>query len=286
MPKQAGRVTEVSMKIRIFPVLLLVVLLTLTLGACSTSDQAAIEPFENIPGGIEGPSVRNIGPHSAKVIFRAGTPIVCNVAYGPDTGYGKLTLMAMTGPITDHEVDLLGLQPDTTYHYRITATDATSRVYRSEDFVFTTTADTREQAPLGPNLATIEAGARVVAVSSNWGGGDLNSSFGANQAIDGNDNTEWSSDGDGDGAWIEIELAQSYELSAIGFWTRTMGNSAQVSSFKVIVDGATELGPFELNDAATLYYFDVSVKAKRLRFEVESSSGGNTGAVAIGAYAR
>ena len=64
-----------------------------------------------------------------------------------------------------------------------------------------------------------------------------------------------------------------------------MGSSAQVSSFKVITDDSIQLGPFELQDAATMYYFDVNVKAQRLRLKVVGNSGGNTGAVEIEAYA-
>jgi len=242
--------------------------------------------LDDIPGGLDGPHVRDIGPNSAKIVFTSSVPIVCNVAYGTDANYGRLTLMAMTGPLTDHEISLLGLEPDTIYHYRITATDTTSNIYQSDDLTFTTAGSTDQKKPSGENLASADAGARVVAVSSNWGSDDLDSSFGANMAIDGNSSTEWSSDGDSNDAWIEIELAQTYDLTVIGFWTRTMGNSAQILSFKVITEEGTELGPYDLPDAATVYYFDVQMRTKTLRFEVEKSSGGNTGAVEIEAYAR
>jgi hypothetical protein len=194
--------------------------------------------------------------------------------------------MAMTGPLTDHEISLLGLEPDTVYHYRITVTDLASNIYQSEDLTFTTVEATDESKPSGENVASSNADASIVAVSSNWGSGDLDSSFGANMAIDGNSSTAWSSDGEGNDAWIEIGLAQTYDLNVIGFWTRTMGNSAQISSFKMITDDGTQLGPYHLPDAATIYYFDVQASTHRLRFEVENSSGGNTGIVEIEAYAR
>ncbi|MBI4295589.1 MAG: hypothetical protein HY667_00580, partial [Chloroflexi bacterium] len=44
------------------------------------------------------------------------------------------------------------------------------------------------------------------------------------------------------------------------------------------------LGPFDLPDASTIYYFQVPVRAKSLKFEVERSSGGNTGAIEIEVY--
>lgn len=198
---------------------------------------------------------------------------------------GSLSLMAMTGPVTDHDVQLLGLQPDTTYHFRVSVTDSASNVYQSDDLTFTTSEGVGSATPSGRNVAAATEGARVVGVSSNWGGGDLDSSFGGNKAIDGDPSTEWSSNSDGDEAWIEIELSQRYDLDAIGFWTRTMGNSGQIFRLDVITDDGQHLGPFDLPDASTIYYFEVQTQAKRLRFEVISSSGGNTGAVEIEAYA-
>ena len=78
----------------------------------------------------------------------------------------------------------------------------------------------------GENLAV---SATVVDVSSNYGSGTLDSSFGANKAVDDDPATEWSSDGDGDGAWIEIELPGETHVTSLGFWTRTMGHPLRYS---------------------------------------------------------
>lgn len=138
--------------------------------------------------------------------------------------------------------------------------------------------------PEGENVALLSAGAQIAGVSSNFGGGDNDSTWGANNAIDGDPATEWSSDGDGDDAWIEIELAQERTITAIGLWTRTMGSSAQIESFRVRTGQGDTLGPFELEGAANMEFFAVQTRARRLRFEVASSSGGNTGAVEIAVY--
>src|SRR5581483_10002069 len=90
--------------------------------------------------------------------------------------------------------------------------------------------------PSGKNVALLTAGARVKGVSSNYGGGDNDSAFGANKAIDGDLTTQWSSNGEGDKAWVEIDLGQEYALSALGFRTRTMGTSAQIAQFRVLTD--------------------------------------------------
>jgi quercetin dioxygenase-like cupin family protein len=136
----------------------------------------------------------------------------------------------------------------------------------------------------GENVALGRKGARVTGVSSNFGGGSNDSPFGADNAIDGDPATEWSSDGDGDEAWIELELDRSYRVMALSVHTRTMGESAQVSSFSVLTDEGIELGPFELPGADRPYLFPVQVQARRLRFEVVASSGGNTGFVDLGVF--
>ncbi|MGH9167293.1 MAG: cupin domain-containing protein [Acidimicrobiia bacterium] len=136
----------------------------------------------------------------------------------------------------------------------------------------------------GENVALGEKGARVIGVSSNFGGGPNDSQFGAEHAIDGDPATEWSSDGDGDDAWIEIGLDRSYRVIALSAHTRTMGESARVASFSVLTDDGTELGPFELPGADRPYLFPVDVEAQRLRFQVLSSSGGNTGFVDLGVF--
>ena len=265
--------------------LLMILALALPIAGCSASNTAAALTLGDLPGGFEGPDVVDVGPHSARVLFRSGQPIVCNIAYGTDERYGRLTLMAMTGPLTDHDVQILGLEPETGYHFRITVTDREARVYQSADYSFTTAPAEDTALPSGRNVASAEAGARIAGVSSNWAGGDLQSSFGGNNSIDGNPATEWSSGGDGDSAWIEIELAREMDVSAVGLWTRTMGTIAQILSFTVLTDGGQIHGPFELPDAATMYYFDLAARTKTLRFEVEASTGGNTGAVEIGVYA-
>ena len=63
-----------------------------------------------------------------------------------------------------------------------------------------------------------------------------------------------------------------------------MGSSAEVHAFRVVSDGGEVRGPFRLEDASTVHYFETDLTATRLRFEVTESSGGNTGAVEIEVY--
>ncbi len=92
------------------------------------------------------------------------------------------------------------LQPDTVYYARLQGVGPDGTLYRSEEFTFRT-------LPAGAggggavNLASPQVGARVVGVSSNYGSGSDDSSYGALKAVDGNPSTQWSSDGEGDEAW-------------------------------------------------------------------------------------
>lgn len=136
----------------------------------------------------------------------------------------------------------------------------------------------------GENLALLENGTIVATVSSNYQDRPNDSGFGANNALDGDPATEWSSNGDGDEAWIEIELPQVIQVRTIGFWTRTMGDSAQMFAFQVVTDRDEIYGPFELGGADAVAYFETDFTAKRLRFEAIGTSGGNTGAIEIEVY--
>lgn len=261
---------------------LIAVLVVLVVGAAVVTTRASpIQPLDRLPGGIgAGPSIEQIRATSAVITLTTAAPAFCQVNYGPTAQYGQMRRMTMSGPMTDHRILLPGLQPDTVYHVRLTAVDVQARVYQSADLTFKT-SPAASGPPPGQNVATLSAGARVVGVSSNYGGEGIASTFGANNAIDGDPSTEWSSNGDGNKAWIVIELAQAYRISSIGFWTRTMGTTAQIQEFEVVVDGKRRLGPFVLRDAGGTHYFPVDVTAKRLRFNVLRSSGGNTGAVEI-----
>lgn len=140
------------------------------------------------------------------------------------------------------------------------------------------------QTGRGVNLALPENGGSVSAFSSSFGRGTADSPFGANSAIDGDPATEWSSFNDGDDAFIEISLAGRTQVTSIGFWTRTMGTSAEIFSFTLVTDEGETLGPFTLDGASAIKYFDTDFIASKIRFASAESSGGNVGAVEIEIY--
>ena len=111
------------------------------------------------------------------------------------------------------------------------------------------------------NLALFANGTRVTGVSSNFGGGGVDSTYGASKALDDDPTTEWSSDGDGNDAWIEIELLDIANITSIGVRTRTMGSSAQISSFQVENELGEIVGPFTLKNATEVHQFDTNFEA-------------------------
>lgn len=279
--------TSLDRKLRTGPVLLCLLWMAWLGLGCATAgapDSAADPLAEFGQMVIDGPTL-DIGPNSASFTATTRENTVCAVAFGTTTEYGQIaTDFDMdAGGHKEHNPVLFGLQPDTLYHYRFGGIGPDGTVFRSEDFTFRTPSADAGASParLGENLAALDRGARVVGTSGNFGGGDNASTWGANQAFDGDPDTQWASSGDGDDAWIEVELPTETHVTSLGFWTRTMGSSAQIFSFQVVTDRGEVAGPFELDDASSLQLFDADLMAKRLRFEAVDTSGGNTGAVEI-----
>ncbi len=61
--------------------------------------------------------------------------------------------------------------------------------------------------------------------------------------------------------------------------------SAITTTFSVVLDGGERLGPFEASTPASPLVHAIEVEAQELRFEVENSTGGNTGAIEVRVFA-
>ncbi len=241
--------------------------------ACSSGDaEFGVRPFSEI---AETDPVIEFDPGGTAATLTVSTTIdaVCAVAYGPDGPSGSIATdrdMGIGGH-SDHQAVMTGLQPNTEYQYRLQGVGADGRLYRSEVFTFTTPAGD-QATDLGPNLAV---GATVVEASS-----EFSDDFAAENAIDGDLGTEWSTRGDGNNAFITVDLGAVVEVAAVGFRTRSMGDgTATTESFTVTVDEDTK-GPFPAGPSPTR----VSFRGQILTFEVAESTGGNTGAVEIEVY--
>lgn len=247
------------------------------------------EPVDDDEVAFGALRAESIGPDRATIRFTTSLPTTCEVEYG--MSIDTLDLRAEDPSMvddelsTDHEVPLEDLGADTTYYYRARAEDARGRVFFSDVQSFRTLAGADS---LGENVALPGAGARVAGVSSNFGGAANDERWGAEAAFDGAMGTEWSSAGDGDDAWVELDLGTPRALRTVRFRSRAMADgSAIVTVFRLVIDdGAATIGPFASEDPDVAYVFDLeeAVAAARVRFEVVSSTGGNTGARELQLY--
>ena len=265
----------------------LAALTTAVLGAACASDDSSgsadvvrILPIEEIlDGEIE---VADLTATSGVVRVTTSVDVVCSVVFGTTTEYGgQATDLDMAGGgHAVHAAPMRGLEPNTEYHYRLQGTGPDGTVYVSERMTFRTPPAT---GVARDNLASAAAGASVTEVSSVFGDSP---SWAAEHAIDGDPTTEWSSAGDGDKAYLVVTLPEPTTVASFGIWTRTMGSTAQILTFQVIVDGGRVLGPFEVADASGIHEFALNtpVETQTLRFEVVTSTGGNTGLVEFAAY--
>lgn len=246
-----------------------------TVAAGSIGGALRILPLSDITA--DGPGVSNVNPTHATLDFTSTIPVACAVVYGTDETYGQIAVDPdMAGAaIIEHHPIMGNLEPNTMYQYRLQGSDANGNIYISEVHTFTTPG----QALQDVNLAALEMGASIVEVSSNWANGSNNSSFGANKAIDNNENTAWASNGDGDMAFLMVQLIQPGPVHAIAVWSREMTDgTSRVIDFTVISD-RDERFSFSLPDATQSYRFDTpfTQPVATMLFEVDSSTGGNVG---------
>lgn len=250
----------------------------LVAAGCSdgTSDESdVVLPFEDI---VVGEVEVLADPSGAAATLRVDTSIdaVCAVAFGPTEALGGLATDTdmQGGGHSQHSPLMRGLEPETTYFYRLQGVGEDGNLYRSDLMTFTTPAAGDAAAP-GRNVAV---GASVVDVSS-----EFSAAFGASNAVDGDGATEWSSSGDGDDAYVVIDLGGAVEITGVGFRTRTMSDgSSTAETFSVTVDGES-FGPFPAG--VGLATAEIQATGQTVRFDVVTSTGGNTGAVEVEVYA-
>lgn len=244
--------------------------------------QAQLLPLEVVTESE--PQVLDLTSDSARINFVGTIPLACTVVFGTTTEFGRASVdQNMDGAaIIEHNPLLLGLEPDTEYFYRLQGSAEDGTLYLSEVMSFRTPPESDE---VTDNLLSPDRGAQILGVSSNFGNQDNDGTWGLLNAFDENGNTAWSSNGDGDDAWFEIELAERSLISRVEFWSRLMSDgTSQIFAFTITNEDGTVFGPFEVPDANSAYEFEVEIEAKTLRFDVVSSSGGNTGVMEVAVY--
>jgi F5/8 type C domain len=260
--------------------LALLAALGLGLGACGATHGASaahrasgIRPFGQVEVGKTRIHLASDGT-SAVVRLQTNPPTICAIAYGQTGALGSIADDPDMGgtAIARHTVVLGGLTPGTIYRYRLTATDAQGRVFQTSGLATfkTPKAGTGE----GHDVAV---GAKVLAASSQY-----SEAYKAANAVDGNLATEWATKGDGNHAFITIDLGRERKIDGVAFVTRSMSDGSSITrTFAVVVDGRARYGPFPAGSGIDPRVAHVAFTGRRLRFEVVTSSGGNTGAAEV-----
>jgi hypothetical protein len=236
-------------------------------------------PFAEVQ---DGPFVFEADPaNPERGIFRVTTtePMICAIVWGPTEALGSFNnSLSMNGTgIVDHDVVLPGIEPGREYFYVVQGTTADGTWYRSELDTFAigepVAAPATGGAPIGENLA--EAGT-VVDVSSEFSG-----DWAASNAIDGSGLTEWSTNGDGDDAYITIDLGTVRPIESVEFVTRSMLDGTAITETYTVTIDDEMFGPFPASTPAEPMPSSVDTEGQVVRFDVETSRGGNVGAVEV-----
>jgi hypothetical protein len=252
------------------------ILVTALVASGDDGSDADVRPLEEI---VASDIVFEPDPAGRGIVVRLTTSIdvVCAVSFGPTPALG---FVATDGDMAggghrDHNPLLPGLEPGTSYHYVLSGVGPDGVLYQSEpaEFTYEVEASATPEAP-APNVA---GNARIEDVSS-----EFSSAFAADHAIDGDLSTEWSSRSDGDDAFIVLAFDAPVQIGGVGFITREMSDgSAVTASILVVVEGET-FGPFPVGPGLSIAEFEAV--GQTVRIEVDSSTGGNTGAVEIEVY--
>lgn len=251
-----------------------VALLALCTAACAGStSEAPVLPFEEIQASEV---TIDFDASATSAILRVETtvPVVCAVVYGTNGDFGMIATDddMRGGAHSQHGPLMGGLEPETEYSYRLQGSDSDGNIYASETMTFRTPPASESTGP-GTNVATQ---ASVAEVSS-----EFSSSFAASNAIDGDPTTEWSSNGDGDDAYLTLDLGGETSIVAVAFRTRAMSDGSSITQTFTVTIGEETFGPFPAGDDP----IEMDATGDLIRFDVESSTGGNTGAVEIEVYA-
>jgi hypothetical protein len=248
----------------------------------ASSDDLTVRPFDEVQASEITFEADPSDP--TRGIFRVTTtePMICAIVWGTDGSYGRFNnSLSMNGTgIEQHDVVLPDIEPGIEYHYVVQGTTAGGRLYRSDPATFgsddgpTTTA---EAADPGDNLAL---DAEIVDISS-----EFSDAFAAGRAVDGDTGTEWATSGDGDDGSITLDLGSTQQITGVEFLTRSMADGTSITdTYTVTVDDGETFGPFPAGTVAEPRVSELDTTGRRLRFEVETSTGGNVGAVEIRVY--
>jgi len=108
---------------------------TVTAGQVATLDLTL--GVDMAPPIISNVHTSDVRATIAKILWDTDEAATSQVEYGTTTAYGYQTTLD-SALVTSHTVQLTGLQPSTTYHYRVKSKDGANNESVSSDYTFTT----------------------------------------------------------------------------------------------------------------------------------------------------
>ncbi len=110
-------------------------------GAYADTEPPISERVNCDPNYYQGCQAGSIGQTTARLFWTTYEAADTQVKYGLTTSYGFLTPLSNTGVsrTKNHSVNLTGLRPNTTYHFRVMSRDAVGNLAAMHDLTFTTT---------------------------------------------------------------------------------------------------------------------------------------------------
>ncbi len=108
-----------------------------TVGVIATVQQSTIPPGGSTPLIISNVQVINITPYSATVTWDTNRNANSRVDYGLTAGY-EIGSTFDGAYVTSHSIDLIGLTPDTLYHFQVVSVAGDGTLASDGDYTFTT----------------------------------------------------------------------------------------------------------------------------------------------------
>jgi len=116
----------------------IILLLVTLLAGCASGEEAEVD---KTPPVISAVSVSNIAETSATVTWTTDEPATSQVDYGQTTSYSSSTPLDEE-LVTNHSVNLSGLESNTIYHCRVKSKDEVGNDALSADCIFITPMET------------------------------------------------------------------------------------------------------------------------------------------------
>ncbi len=98
-----------------------------------------VESSDAVPPVLSDVQAVDVSPYSARITWASDEGCTSQIEYGTGVGYGHFSPISGTR-VLSHAVTLAGLEPETTYHFRVRSRDIGHNETVSGGYTFTTTA--------------------------------------------------------------------------------------------------------------------------------------------------